>query len=348
MRLRRYDRPDNRCDILSRKLLRARNPKLSELSERFSIASVDEAAFALLSGPREITFRLGIGATGKTEVFLRNLVYAAISLEIARKFDGRVEFVSGGGIASNAGLVDLGDINDQIARTFDLVRLFVSECYPDIKVEFSIPSVSEIRVIDDLVTLVEKSSVEARKALAVLGSVSIQKNYSIQCGKRYGVLHAFAFDLRDRVQDSIVTIGNPSEDTFNCVRYWVLKNIYDSIDIGGVRWFPPQNTGHVITNRCNIPPYANGRFLGDFELEVTLKAIETLKRIKQLGRKRLLEECDGCDTQTSSNIGSVIKDFELLIGLVGIDAINKVVERFTENNSSQKTARSECAVEVSA
>ena len=74
MKLRRYDRPDSHCEVLDKKALRSRNPKLSELSTRISISSTDERAFELLSGTRGITFKLGIGATEKTEVFLRNIL----------------------------------------------------------------------------------------------------------------------------------------------------------------------------------------------------------------------------------------------------------------------------------
>ena len=348
MKLRRYDRPEDHCEVLDKKALRSRNPKLSELSTRISISSTDERAFELLSGTRGITFKLGIGATEKTEVFLRNLAYAAIVLEIAREFDGKVEFVSGGGIASNSGLVDIEDVRGQIGKIFDLVKLLSLECYPDVKVDFSIPYVPNIEAIDSLVTLVEESDIEARRALEVLGNKSRQKGHNAQYGKRYGVLHTFAFDLRGHPQGSIVTVGNASEDIFNCIRYWTLRNINEGININGTRWIPPQETGHLITSRCKLPPYSNGQILGGFELGVTLEALEVLAKIHKLGRKQILRECDKYDDETLSNIGSVIKDFELLIRLVGIEAINRVIENFIESELEQTTSRTGDIVEVRA
>ena len=98
----------------------------------------------------------------------------------------------------------------------------------------------------------------------------------------------------------------------------------------------PSANGYIITSRCEICPYAHEPLVGELELQPSLGSLEKLRQIIKEGRKGLLLGI--IDVQTASIIGSVIKDFELLISLVGLDKIKQVIEKFYDRVSLKEVA----------
>lgn len=328
MKLRCYDNSDSSI-ALDRKQLQRDRPRLFRFANTISIESIDRTAYDLLESDKlgsKLTVKIGFGATGRATVNLRNLTYAAIALALAQEFGSKVEFVSGSGISSTCRLVRYEEVEEQVRDTFALLGAFASICFPSVDVSFSVPTFIDLDVINHIIKIIETNYHYARIALGVLGSKSKEKGKAEIQGKQYAVLHAFAFDLGESQDRLEITVGNSSEDYFNCVRFAVLREIRR--DRGLLRLYPPLQNGYIITNRCEIPPYAPDQLAGWYELQPTYAGLEYAELILKKGRRALLEEIS--DQQKASVVGSVIKDIELLLHLVGLERIRDVVDRYQD------------------
>lgn len=321
MKLRRYNEQRYNAKEISWKRLKTEREALSKVAQRISIATVDQVAYDLLETEERITFKIGFGATEKVPVSLRNLSYAVISLALAKEFEGAVEFVSGAGISSSCGIIRYNEIEEQVQETFRLIRIFSKICFPGLEVRFSIPKVENLEVIDELISQIERDLVYGREALRQLAINSRTKGKTPQQGKQYGVLHAFAFDLSESRNGPQITIGNEAEDEFNCVRYGVLQKISENLNINGRIFFPPSKSGHLITARCKLPPYAKNQLNG-YELLPDIASIAKLEEIQKCGRSLRQQE--------NGDVGTAIKDLEFLIQIVGLPMIKDVIDQFQQ------------------
>ncbi|MFH1520445.1 MAG: hypothetical protein ABID61_02255, partial [Candidatus Micrarchaeota archaeon] len=246
-----------------------------------------------------------------------------------------VEFVSGAGISSACGLVRYGEVEEQVRDTFALIEEFSAICFPNVGISFNIPTFLDLDAINHIIEIIGAKYRYARIALDALGTKSKEKGKTELQGKQYAVLHAFAFDLRESQNRLEMTIGNNSEEYFNYVRFAVLQEISGNPDLLKTL-HPPLLNGYIITNRCEIPPYAPDFLVNGYEFQPNPAGLDGLQQLLKRGRRALLEGIT--DQKKASVLGSVIKDFELLLHLVGIERIVEVVNRYQDQLTEQKVA----------
>ncbi|MBI5223792.1 hypothetical protein HY990_05210 [Candidatus Micrarchaeota archaeon] len=331
MKLRFYDRSLDSSKPISDKSLRHDRPALHALSQKVPLLTLDPTAYDLCDGLHRPVFKVGIGATVRAPVTLRTLAYAAAALEFANFFGGSVEFVSGAGISASCGLVSSDDVLPQVRETFRLLRLFTQTCYREVDFGFVIPHFTDLAAIDRIIDKIESQSPEGRSALAHLCELSQRKGNPGQTGKRYGVLHAFAFDLREQSFPALVTVGNEAEDTFNSVRYATLNAIASEASILGSSLIPADKVGYALIRRCKIPPYAPHPLVNGFELLPDRSGLDSLLRITNGGRSVALAAIS--DERVLSVARSLIDDFDFLLRLVGFEKLESVVRAFEQGSN---------------
>lgn len=326
MKLRSYNESCESSREICRKKLQRERPNLFKIAQAVAISSIDTNAYSLLEKKSTI-FAVGIGATEPAPVSLRLLAYATLGALFAQAFNGTLEIVSGSGIAIGCGFVRKERVEVQVKETQRLIQLLIDTCFPDVSLRFSNPIIYDLDPINYLIERIKERQEQARIGLGRLGTHSVHKGKTVLQGEQYGVLHAFAFDLREEKRAGLVTIGNPSEDLFNCVRYGVLQEIGAAVHIDERTFFPPVVSGHIITNRCEISPYNYDDSIKQYEPLANPKGIAQLKELLTLGRKNISVSISS--QEQASKVGSVIKDLEFLVRTIGIDALERIIKQFS-------------------